>query len=361
MEFDVAALHRSMDELVAAGAAGVQVRVRGPQGDWVGTAGTARLVSAEPVPVDGTFRIGSVTKAFVATVVLQLVAEGAVGLDDPVSRYLPRFGLDDRITVRMILGHTSGLAGFGGEPGPNGEPAPSALGSDTARTYRPDDLVRFATDLPSWFEPGAGWHYSNTNYLLAGLLIERITGTPYAHQVESRILAPLGLASTRLPGSSPDIPGPHAHGYQSARLLGIPVPVDVTGLNPSWAWAAGEILSTTADLDRFLTALTGGELLPLAQAAQMRDFRSTGARFGVERAYGLGLTRLSDTTGCVAIGHSGDIPGYHTGAYSSPDGNRRVVVSVNQGTVDAGDPAAFTRYMTAAYATVLAGLCGSAP
>ncbi|MGN2637149.1 serine hydrolase domain-containing protein [Nocardia takedensis] len=354
---DPAALRRAMDAVVAAGASGVQVRVRGPWGEWVGTAGSARWASAEPVPTDGVFRAGSVTKTFVATVLLQLVAEGRVGPDDSVVGYLPRFDLDERVTVGMILGHTSGLRGYAGEAGPDGQPSPSALTLDPGRTYRPEDLVRFALAQPAWFEPGARWHYSNTNYLLAGLLIEQITGTPYARQVEERILRPLGLADTSLPGTSPEIPPPHAHGYLGVSALGVPIPVDVTALNPSMAWAAGEILSTTADLEVFLDALLTGRLLPRALLARMTEFRPTSSRFGVDRAYGLGLVRLSDAAGCSGIGHSGDIPGFHTEVYHSPDGARQVAVSVTQGALDSEDRARFSAYLTAAYGITAVGLC----
>lgn len=352
-------LRASMDALVAAGAAGVQVRVHDEQGDWVGTAGAARLGSADPVPVDGRFRIGSITKTFVAVVVLQLVAEGRVGLDDPVERYLPRFGLDNRITVRMILDHTSGLPSYGGQPGPNGESSPSMLGTDALHTYPPDDMVRFATEQPLWFPPGTNWNYSNTNYILAGLLIEEITETPYAQQVYDRLVGPLGLSGTLLPGTSPEIPGPHTTGYRMAKLLGVPLPIDVTSLNPSWAGAAGEIISTTADLDRFITELAGGRLVPPALLAQMTAFRPTGERFGVHRGYGLGLVELSTTSDCVGIGNSGDLPGFHADMYSTVDGTRRVEVSVNHGVVDNDDPAAFSNYMSAAYRVATLGLCGA--
>ncbi|WP_024803005.1 serine hydrolase [Nocardia sp. BMG51109] len=349
-----------MNSLLAAGAAGVQVRLHSPQGDWTETAGVSQLGGIEPVPADGLFRIGSVTKTFVSTVVLQLVAEGKVGLDDPVSRYLPQFGLDEQITVRMILDHTSGVRSYGGQPGPNEESSASMLGTDTMQTYHPDDLVRFAVGLPLWFTPGTQWNYSNTNYILAGLLIEQLTGTPYAQQVDERIARPLGLTNTRLPGTTADIPGPHAHGYRSAKLVGFPVPVDVTVLNPSWAWAAGEILSTTADLDRYIAALMDGRLLPPALLTQMSTFHAMPSRFGLDRGYGLGLTHIATTSGCSGTGGSGDIPGYHTDVYSSADGSRRVQVSVSQGTVDADDAAKYTQYMTAAYHVTTLALCGSA-
>ncbi|MEV6279306.1 serine hydrolase domain-containing protein [Nocardia sp. NPDC051832] len=357
---DQVALRQALHELVAAGAAGVQVRVHDNEGNRVLTAGTARLGTFDPVPADARFRIGSITKTFVATVVLQLVAEARLRLDDPVDQYLPQFGLDRRITVRTILDHTSGLRNAGGQPGPRGESAPSMFGTDPMQTYQPEDMVRFAAGQPLWFEPGTDWYYSNTNYILAGLLIETVTGTPYSRQLQQRIIEPLGLSSTSLPGISPEIPGPHTTGYRTAKFLGIPLPIDVTALNPSFAGAAGEIISTTADLDAFSTALWSGELLPPALLAQMRTVRPIAARFGVERGYGLGLMELT-AGGCAGIGNSGDIPGFHSEMYSTADGSRRVAVSVNQGMVDNDDPVAFSRYMSAAYRVALVGLCGGAP
>ncbi len=183
---------------------------------------------------------------------------------------------------------------------------------------------------PPLFKPGAAWSYSNTNYILLGLLIEKVTGHPYGSEITQRILDPLGLRDTLVPGDSAEIPGPHAHGY-------LPVPasyaagglVDISRLNPSWSWAAGEMLSTISDLNRFFAALTGGRLLPPAEFAQMTRavpakqewFQYPGA------SYGLGLERIPLPCGGSAWGHGGDIQGYSTRAWTASTG-RQVALSL---------------------------------
>jgi len=267
---DRAALQQALDELADAGAAGVQLQVNDALGAWTGTAGVASIEHGGAVPVGGRFRAGSITKMFVATVVLQLVDESRVALDDPISQYLPRFGIDQRITVRMLLQHTSGIFSYTGEPNPDGtvDPGIPVTGQEFVDTrfdtHPPAELVEFALRKPARFEPGTRWSYSNTNYQLLRLLIEKLTHTPYAVQVRHRILWPLGLHETLLPGTATGVPGPHAHGYLTYPYAGTEKTVDVTRLNPSPAGAAGEIVSTTTDLDHFLTALLGGELLPVA-------------------------------------------------------------------------------------------------
>ncbi|WP_431949699.1 serine hydrolase domain-containing protein [Nocardia lijiangensis] len=349
---DRSAVHQAMRELVAAGATGVQIRIHDEAGDWTGSAGVAERGRAEGVPTDGRFRVGSITKTFIATVVLQLVAEGRLQLDDPVHRHLPEFGLDPRITVRMILQHTSGLRTHTTEPKPDGTFEPGLV-DDVERTYLSADMVRFVAAKPLKFEPGTNWAYSNTNYVLAGLLIERLTGTPYAWQVYLRIVAPLGMWRTELPGSGREILGPHAHGYidfpdDDATL------VDVTRLNPSMVGASGEIISTTQDLDVFLAALQGGRLLPPALAAAMRDFHQVESIV----SYGLGLLQYAFRPDCVAQGHDGRMPGYTSQMYGTADGRARVTISVTEG---ASDPlsGAFQASVARLLFTALCGPAGS--
>ncbi|WP_043637717.1 serine hydrolase domain-containing protein, partial [Nonomuraea candida] len=169
----------------------------------------------------GHVRIGSNTKTFTATVVLQLVAEGRVALDAPVDDYLPEFGLDRRITVRMLLQHTSGIFNFTGEFYEDGTFAPgipaTMAGKEWAdhrfHTYSPEELVRLALARPARFEPGTGWSYANTNYVLARLLIEKVTGRPIAAEMQRLIIGPLGLTGTSQPTTETEIPAPHAHAY----------------------------------------------------------------------------------------------------------------------------------------------------
>ncbi|MDX8054743.1 serine hydrolase domain-containing protein [Lentzea sp. BCCO 10_0798] len=300
------AVQEIIDQLTTSGGAlGIQARINGR--DTV-RSGVAELGSRKPVPHNGTFRIGSVTKPFVSTVVLQLAGEGKLGLDAPVSRHLPGL-VDDRITVRQVLQHTSGLHNY-----TDSMPLdPAGFPSIRFRTWTPQELLAISTSKPLDFEPGTRWSYSNANYVVAGLLIEKVTGRPYQRAVEQRILKPLRLKDTVLPRNSVEVPGPHAHGYfpdASGK------PVDVTRLSPSWGWAAGEMISTTRDLDTFLTALLAGKLL---KPAQQEELTKTSA---VSPGYGLGLAVASLSCGTKVYGHDGQIHGYGTMMVGTPDGER---------------------------------------
>jgi len=355
-------LRQAMDEVIAAGAAGVQVRLHDGRGDWVGTAGKRELGVRDGVPVNGRFRAGSLTKTFVATAVLQLVGEGKVKLDDPASRYLPQFGLGERITVRMLLQHTSGLFDYTGDVNSDGsvEPGIPLSGQEFVdkrfHTYRKQDLVKFALSKPARFAPGTNWSYSNTNYVLAGLLIENVTGTDWAEQVERRILRPLGLRNTSLPGTNPNIPGPHAHGYLGYQHGGAQRVVDITRQNLSWGNAAGEIISTTADLDKFITALLGGKLLAPAQLAEMRRVRP----LSPAGAYGLGLAQVKFPCGISVLGHNGGIQGYRSDMFSTADSATRYEVSVTTAAVDLADPAQEQRLEAAKSRLGKVIVCGEA-
>jgi D-alanyl-D-alanine carboxypeptidase len=352
------ALRQAMAALTDAGAAGVQVRMHDDQGDWTGSSGV-RTLHGGKVPTDGRFRVGSITKVFVSTVVLQLVDEGELALDDPAAEYLPEYGLDPRITVRMLLQHTSGLFNYTGEPNPDGtiETGIPLYGNDFAenrfRTYDPDELVAVALAKPARFEPGTSWSYSNTNYILAGQLIERLTGTSYATQIRQRILHPLGLRETLLPGSWPTIPGPHAHGYYAyPQDNGLAV-IDAAKVNPTWAGSAGEIISTTRDLDRFITALFGGRLLPSDLLGQMRDVLPSSG-------YGLGLQSADAGPACggVYLGHTGGMHGYQSFLFSNDD--KRFEISVTTDASDTTDPAAVERFNAALNNLLVTVMCGTA-
>jgi D-alanyl-D-alanine carboxypeptidase len=355
-------LREAMAALVESGAVGVQLRVHDEQGDWTGSAGV-RTLSGGEVPTNGRFRAASITKMFVSAVVLQLVEEGRVALDDPVEEYLPEHGLDPRITLRMLLQHTSGLFDYTGQVNPDGtfERGIPLIGQDYLdnrfRTYRPDELVAVSLAKPANFEPGTSWRYSNTNYILAAQMIERLTGTPYAHQVRQRVLRPLGLRDTVFPGRSPAIPGPHAHGYLTYLDDDQSRVSDVTHINSTWAWAAGEVISTTRDLDRFVTALLDGDLLPPNLLAQMRDALPLGSGGG----YGLGLMSLDFGPECGGVyeGHDGGLPGYLSFLLSTGTGERRFELSVTLGAANLDDPQAVERFFTAFTTLLVTAACGS--
>ncbi|MFD0266171.1 serine hydrolase domain-containing protein [Streptomyces sp. NPDC127106] len=324
-------LQKAIQEIVDSGIAGVSLRVHDERGQWVGSAGVRELGEAGRPPADGHVRIGSNTKTFTATLVLQLVAEGRIGLDTPVADYLPAFGLDRRITVRMLLQHTSGVFNFTGELYDDGTVArgiPATISGkewvdNRFKTYRPEELVRLALSKPARFEPGTDWSYSNTNYVLARLLVEETTGRSCAEQTQERILGPLGLSGTVVPGASPEIPEPHAHAYYRYEDGGQQKTVDVTRHDPSWISAGGDMISTTQDLHTFLSALVCGELLPAPLLAEMREPHP-------KSGFGLGL-RVEDLgpAGGTVLFHNGGYGGHAALMYSTPDGSKTLTAALN--------------------------------
>ncbi|WP_436498744.1 serine hydrolase domain-containing protein [Actinokineospora sp. HUAS TT18] len=320
---DRGVVQAGLDKMAGDGAAGVQVRVTDGRESFTARSGVAEVGWNRPVPTNGHFRIGSITKTFVSTVTLQLVGEGRIGLDTPVETYLPGLLPDGgTITVRNLLQHTSGLYNY-----TDTLPLDPA-GFETIRFkhYEPGELVALSTSHPLNFAPGTDFRYSNTNYIVIGLLIEKVTGAPYERAVQDRILRPLHLRHTSVPGDRVTVPEPHAHGYTQPT----DPPRDVTRLNPSWGWAAGEMISTTADLDRFMAALLRGELLAPAQLAELTK------SLPFTNGYGLGITTIPLPCGATVVGHDGGIPGYTSVAVTSPDTKTRLELSVTNGPV-AGD------------------------
>ncbi|OIJ92327.1 serine hydrolase domain-containing protein [Streptomyces monashensis] len=311
-------LREAIEELVESGFLGVQLRVNDEQGEWVGSAGVRELGrSAKPL-TNGHFRIGSSTKNFVAASVLLLVAEGRIGLDAPADDHLPEFGLDRRITVRMLLQHTSGIFNHTGELHEDGTIVPGVpwQGKEWVdnrfKTYLPEELVRLSLSKPPRFAPGTGWSYANTNYVLARLVIEKVTGRSFAEELRRLILGPLGMTGTVAPGASPEIPEPHNHGYYRYGETGQQQTVDVTRQNPSWVGAGGDMISTTQDLHTYFSALMGGKLLPAGLLAEMRTPEATAG-------YGLGVF-AQETEGGTVFHHNGATMGSAALMYSTPDG-----------------------------------------
>ncbi len=329
-------LQQAIEEIVDSGFVGASLRVNDEQGEWVGSAGLAELGWTAKPPLDGHVRIASNTKTFTATVVLQLVAEGKIGLDTPAVDYLPEFGLDGRITVRMLVQHTSGIFNFTGDIYEDGTvvlgiPAPGTpLGEEWVdhrfKTYRRQELVQLALSKAARFAPGTGWSYSNTNYVLARLLIEKVTGRSFAEEVQARILGPLGLSGTVAPETSPEIPEPHAHAYYRYEQDGAEKIVDVTRHNPSWNPCGGDMISTTRDLHTFISALLSGALLPAELLAQMCTPYPTGIP---TMGYGLGVfVRDLGAEGGIVITHNGGHAGYATLMYSTPDGAKTMTAAL---------------------------------
>ncbi|MFE7412948.1 serine hydrolase domain-containing protein [Streptomyces laurentii] len=278
------------------------------------TAGTGDLKTGAKVPKDGQVRAGSNTKAFTAVVALQLVAEKKLALDAPVDTYLPGLlrgeGIDGRhITIRQLLQHTSGLPEYLDK---------GAILDDRQRYYEPRELLDSALAQKAHFSPGAKWEYINTNYLVAGLIIQKVTGRPLGEEINRRVVDRIGLRHTSFPTPGDmAIHEPHPKGYHRD-TAGSPWR-EVTELDPSWGWAAGAVVSTNSDLNRFYTALLGGELLPPAQLAQMRTTVSAEV-IAPGMRYGLGLISRPLPCGGVYWGHGGTIPGYLTSGGATEDG-----------------------------------------
>ncbi|MEU7169794.1 serine hydrolase domain-containing protein [Streptomyces morookaense] len=327
-------LQKAIQEIVASGFAGVQLRVHDQRGEWVGSTGVRKLGEAAKPPTNGRFWIGSTTKTFTATLVLELVAEGKIGLDAPVAGYLPELGLDRRITVRMLLQHTSGLFNYaGGERYDDGTYVPGIPTADKEwvdnrfHTYQPEELVRFALSKRARFEPGTDQSYSNTNYTLALLLVEKVTGRSYAEEMQKRILRPLGLRDTMVPGNRTDIPGPHAHGYYRYQDAGQWKVVDVSRQNLSLLAGAGDMISSTRDLHTFISALLGGKLLPARLLAEMR---TPHGKLGY--GFGLWVQDVGADCGGTIVHHNGGAPGgYGALMISTPDGSKTLTASITGG------------------------------
>ncbi|MFF3123177.1 serine hydrolase domain-containing protein [Streptomyces sp. NPDC057908] len=276
------------------------------------TAGVGDLATGSVVPKDGQVRIGSNTKVFTAVVVLQLVGEGKIRLDATVDTYLPGLvrgkGIDGRrITVRQLLQQTSGLPNY-----------TNYLGDDV-RYFEPRELLDIALQHKADFAPGKKWEYSNTNYILAGLIVQKVTGRPLAEEMDQRVIKRIGLRHTYFPAPGDvTIREPHPKGYYRDSV-GAPLR-DVTEMDPSWGWAAGQMISTGSDLNRFFTALLAGRLLPAAQLAQMRTTVPAESTFGPGARYGLGIVSMPLPCGGVYWGHGGSFPGYETRGGATDDG-----------------------------------------
>lgn len=306
----------------------------------VWTRGIAAPAEAEPPSGDEHVRIGSVTKTFVATVVLQLVDEGTIGLDDPVEGFLPgSIPNGEHITIRQLLNHTSGLYDYMSEPGMSTN---RWRGAARYRTWTLNELVEVAAAHPPYHAPGETFRYANTNYVVLGLMIEHATSATWSEEVEGRIVEPLELAGTEIPGDDPTLPVPHLsaeHTLPDGSLA------DVTEQNETLDGPAGAIISTQADLARFFDALLGGRLL---SPETLREMMTT-VPMGMGFHYGLGLQRYDPPCGSAVWGHGGQLLGYLTYAFRSTEG-RSVILSVASAQSDAF--VAFAALMSTAYCAV---------
>ncbi|WP_392892410.1 serine hydrolase domain-containing protein [Streptomyces sp. LN699] len=311
------------------GLPGILAEVRDGDRQWFGTAGVADTRTGRKRAQQDRFRIGSISKTFVATVVLQLAAEGRLSLDDTAEQWLPgRVRGHDHdgagVSIRMLLNHTSGVFNYTDDQ--------AAL--NRCETHPPESLVQIAMSHPPTFTPGSGWAYSNTNYVLAGMIIERVTGRALAEEITERISRPFGLAGTYLPhDSDPTILGPHSRHYTKLFRTDIGAPVhDATELDASMFWAAGGMISTAGDLNRFFGALLGGRILPPDQQRDM--FTTVPTRNWISNAaYGLGVSSVRLPCGETVWGMGGALFGSWSYAYGARagagDGEQMVTINVN--------------------------------
>ncbi|MEO6826531.1 MAG: serine hydrolase domain-containing protein [Microbacteriaceae bacterium] len=297
---------------------GAVVAIRSPQGTWIKAYGVADPATGAAMTDDVYQRVGSVTKTFTGTLVLQLAQQGKLSLDDTISQYLSGIPNGSTVTIRQLLDMTSGLASYTLDSAWQ-----KTFFAQPEKVWTPDELVTVAKSLKPLFKPGAEYNYSNTNTVLLGKLIEKVTGSSYADVLQSRILDPLTLRDTSFPGESAEFPSPHAQGstMQSPDATATH-PVITTDWNPSWGWTAGEMISTAENMLRYDRALGTGQGLLSAHEQEQRlsSFPSPRDTY----SYGLAM-------GCVGgwVGHTGELPGYNSTVYYQTDSDTAVVILTN--------------------------------
>ena len=319
-----AELQRQLDAIVKAGAPGALARVEDEAGSWSGVSGVGDTTNRAPMRRANRFRIGSVTKSMLAAVVLQLVAERRLGLRDTVNRWLP--GLlrknADGIEIRHLLQHTSGIYDYTRDL----IVSPLDIERVCRTRYTPRQLVAIANRHDPAFEPGSRWEYSNTNYIVLGLLVEKVTGGRAGGALKRRVLDRVRMPKTYFPMTEPSIKSPHARGYMSLDPLSLgPLKRDVTRCNPSVAWTAGAAIATAPELTRFWRALLRARLVSPRLLRVMK--RTVPALQGMR--YGLGVAAVDTPCGVRIWGHTGGFPGWVTATFNSENGRRQIALSLN--------------------------------
>lgn len=317
---------------------GIMLDVRAPgKGEWQLATGLADVAAVEPMTFDRHWRIGSLTKTFTATVALQLVEEKVLHLDNPLALYcppqvaesnIPPLPNADSITLRMLLSHTSGVFNFSDIPAVIEEFTTRPL-----RRWKPEELIAAAATQPAYFPPGQGYHYSNTNYYILGMIVEQVTGDTIEHQIQRRIFDRLGLTQTSF-ATTPSLPAPFVHSYIDSSVDGSLV--DTSIFDPSFGWAAGAVVSTVADLTRYAAALTDGSLLGAQLQRERLEWYAPASRGLAEEglsssAYGLGIANLGGF-----YGHSGNVLGYTTLSLQRPTDDATIVFMSNNPTFQQG-------------------------
>ncbi|MEU9079320.1 serine hydrolase domain-containing protein [Kitasatospora sp. NPDC048538] len=305
-----AAITRVMSQ---AAVPGVSVGITTPTGTYVKSFGVADKVSETPMDPGLRMRIGSETKTFTATAVLRLVDQGKVRLDDPIAKYVDGVPGGDGITVRQLGEMRSGLFPYSSDPD-----FVNTLISDPNRVFTPDQLLAYGYKHPAVFPPGAQFQYNNSNYIILGKLLEKVGGQPAGPFIKDQAITPAGLGQTLFPVGA-EFPDPHAHGYTDQTPDGSIQ--DATDWDPSWAWTAGAIISTLADLQSWAkTAATGTLLKPATQAERLKTLPTGDPGVG----YGFGIF---DNNGW--IGHNGSLPGYESVAVYLPQAQSTLTILLN--------------------------------
>lgn len=330
---DAGTLQQDVNALNNGGVVGVLARVTDHGEVTTATSGVAQLNTSQPVPQNARFRMGSVTKTFVSTVVLQMVGEGKLSLDDTVEHWLPGVitgnGNDGaHITVRQLLNNTSGLFDYVNDDSFFSTlDTPSAFYANRYHHYSPQDLIAIAVAHPPYFAPGTSWAYSNTNFVVAGEIIKAVGGNTWETEVTNRIIIPLGLTGTTAPGDDPTIQGNHAQGYHiftqnpSDRTYS-----DTTDHNMTWAGAGGALITTPSDTNMFFTALLSGQLLEPQELAELKTVVPIASGVG----YGLGIVRQELSCSATPIWwHNGGTVGYATWVGTTDDGSRSLTLSLS--------------------------------
>ncbi|MEZ5185506.1 MAG: serine hydrolase domain-containing protein [Candidatus Nanopelagicales bacterium] len=308
------------------------------QGDWSATFGTQEIGKDVPMSMDDHFRIGSNTKTMTVTVILQLLQEGELKLDDPISKYRPDVPNGKNITLAQLAEMRSGLYSYTSSKAFN-----QTLDDDPQKAWTPDELLKIAFKKPPLFPPGKKYNYSNTNLILLGEVIEELTGMSAAEAFSEMIFSPLGLDQTMLPeATDSSIPEPHPQGYQFGTnvedidsyavpaaqlpdaLDGTLPPINNTDSNPSWAWTAGGAISNAEDLANYVQAMVGGGLLD-AKIQKMRLDSIKPIAPGSPIGYGLGLVEFAKNL----YGHDGQIPGFSSFMAYDPVAGNTIIIGLN--------------------------------
>jgi D-alanyl-D-alanine carboxypeptidase len=331
-------------------APGVAVQVRSPQGEFDELYGTTELDGGRPITFDDHVRVGSNTKTFTGTAILQLVQEGKLSLDDPVAQYIDGVPDGENIPIRLLLNMRSGLFNYSETLALN-----ESLDKTPEAEWTPQDLLDLAFSNPPYFAPGEGYHYSNTNTVLLGLIIEQLDGKPLPQVFQDRFYGPLGLTGSSFPPSDTSaIPDPFARGYmfgtnvetmddpalapaeQEEAAAGTLLPNDVTDENPSWTWAAGQMISTADDLTTWVRALGDGSLLDeQMQQERLDSIETVNPDDPNSPGYGYNLAQLGPM-----YGHTGELPGYNSFMGYDPQTQLSIVVWSNLGSAADGRPVA---------------------